>query len=102
MREQMAKGDVAFAVDAEVVKKARQAIVEAHLGVARQHHHGDGGSERDVTMMTPSRGDDVEVLKERPVCGQPRAERPVEGSEDAVMGGCERQEITVSQLVMPL
>ena len=46
MREQMAKRNVALAVDTEVMKKARQPIVEAHLGVAREHHHGDGGGER--------------------------------------------------------
>src|SRR5580698_507463 len=46
MGQQMAKGDVAFSVNSEVMKKARQPIVQAHLGVARQHHHGHGGGKR--------------------------------------------------------
>src|SRR5271168_950025 len=41
MREQMAKGNVTLAINAKIVKKARQPIVETHLRVPRQHHHGD-------------------------------------------------------------
>jgi hypothetical protein len=46
MSEQMAEGDAGFAVDAEVVEEARDAIVELHLPVAHQHHHGDRRRER--------------------------------------------------------
>src|SRR5229473_977431 len=46
MGEKMAEGDVPLAVHAKVVEEARDAVVEAHLGVPRQHHHGDRGGER--------------------------------------------------------
>ncbi len=46
MREQIAERDTDLTVHAEIVAEARDAIVEAELAVAHQHHDGDRGRQR--------------------------------------------------------
>ena len=46
VRQQVTEGHVALVVNAEVMKKARDAVGQAQLVFAHQHHHGHRGRER--------------------------------------------------------